>query len=165
MEDRGLVGKVLGERWRFLKFCAVGGSGLLVNIGCVWLGDRVIFAALSGWPRNAVVYLFAIVVSIFTNFLLNDAWTWRDRHGSGARAFASRLGKYYAVSAIAAALQYATSMGATAAIARAVEGSAHVDVSTAWKSAAVLAGVAVGTAINFAVNHFWTYARREGKGG
>ncbi len=163
-EERGLAGKVLGERWRFVKFCLVGGSGLFVNLGLVWLGDRVIFASLAGWPRNALVYLLGIVVSIFTNFLLNDAWTWRDRRGAGgAGAFAARLAKYYAVSAVAASLQYGTSLGSTALMALFLEGSIHADLATAWKSLAVLAGVAVGTAINFAVNHFWTYGKAGGK--
>jgi dolichol-phosphate mannosyltransferase len=154
---------VLAQRWRFVKFCLVGGSGVLVNLAVVWLANDVLFAALGVWWRTSLAYLAGIVVSIFTNFLLNDAWTWKDRRHGGAAAWLARMGKYYAVSAVAAVLQYVTSLGATALAAWLLTGSLRAEVAIWYKWLAVMAGVAVGTLVNFAVNHLWTY--RDPAGG
>jgi dolichol-phosphate mannosyltransferase len=156
-EPATLLDRILAQRWRFLKFCAVGGSGVLVNLGLVWVGNEILFASLPEWWRTSLSYLVGILVSILTNFLLNDFWTWRDRRGAGGAAFAGRLARYYAVSALAASLQYMTSLGATALVAVLVHGSAGAVVAVWWKWLAVLAGVAVGTLVNFVMNHVWTY--------
>jgi len=58
---------------RFIKFCAVGASGVLVNEGLLWLLTE--FAGLFYLVSSAI----AIEVSIITNFLLNESWTFRDR--------------------------------------------------------------------------------------
>ena len=78
-----MIASAKGERrvlslnyWeRFIKFNVVGISGVVVNEGLL-----VLVAALG------VYYVYAstvaIEVSIVTNFLLNDFWTFRDRrHG------------------------------------------------------------------------------------
>lgn len=163
-EPTSLLGRVLAQRWRFLKFCLVGGSGVIVNLGFVWLANEVLFAAMAEWWRTSLAYLVGIVVSIFTNFLLNDFWTWKDRRGKGGSAFLRRLVKYYAVSALAALLQYATSLGATALVAVLFYGSTGAVVAIWWKWLAVLCGVAVGTLVNFVVNHLWTYGKQKGPG-
>jgi putative flippase GtrA len=71
------MGKVFSlDRWlSFIKFNLVGLSGVLVNEGVLLL------LALDG-----VYYVYAsalaIEVSIISNFILNDFWTFRDRrHG------------------------------------------------------------------------------------
>ena len=61
---------------RFLKFAAVGASGIVVNQGLLWFFTEII----------GFYYLFSaaigIEISIITNFILNDKWTFRDRsHG------------------------------------------------------------------------------------
>jgi putative flippase GtrA len=141
-----------------VKFCLVGGSGVVVNLAVVWLGNEIVLTSLSEWWRTSASYLVAILVSILTNFLLNDGWTWKDRRGTGASQWFSRLSKYYAVSAIAAVLQYGTSLAFTALCAWLLTGSASGAVAIWYKWLAVIAGVAVGTLVNFAVNHFWTYS-------
>ncbi len=158
-ERTSLADRLLAQRWRFIKFCIVGGSGVIVNLALVWVGNDVLFETMGEWWRTSLSYLLGIIVSILTNFLLNDFWTWRDRRGSGASSFLGRLVKYYAVSAIAALLQYLTSLGVTALLALVLHGSASAVVAVWWKLLAVLAGVALGTAVNFVVNHFWTYGK------
>ena len=69
---------------RFIKFNLVGLSGVVVNEGLL------VLLALDG-----VYYVYAsavaIEVSIISNFLLNDFWTFRDRrHGR----MATRLLKF-----------------------------------------------------------------------
>ena len=151
---------MIAERWRFLKFCLVGGSGLAVNLAVVWLGNEVLFVPMAEWWRTSISYALAILVSIFTNFLLNDGWTWRDRRDEGVGAWFVRLGKYYAIAAVAAVLQYATSLAVTALAAWLVTGSATGVLSIWYKWVAVLAGVVVGTLVNFVMNHFWTYREK-----
>jgi len=163
-ERNSLADGLLAQRWRFLKFCIVGGSGVVVNLAFVWVGNDVLFATLGEWSRTSLSYLVGILVSILTNFLLNDFWTWRDRRGSGAASFLGRMSRYYAVSAIAAVLQYLTSLGVTALLALLLHGSASAVVAVWWKWLAVLAGVALGTLVNFIVNHYWTYGKQRGPG-
>ncbi len=57
----------------FIKFCAVGGSGVGVNLG--------IYALLTRWLNidPAVASPIAIEISLLTNFLLNERWTFVER--------------------------------------------------------------------------------------
>ena len=142
-----------------MKFCLVGGSGLLVNLAVVWVGNELLFPSLAEWWRTSLSYALGILVSIFTNFVLNDGWTWKDRRGKGPGQWFVRLGKYSAIAAVAAVLQYLTSLAVTAAAAWLVTGSASGVVSIWYKWLAVMAGVVVGTFVNFLVNHFWTYRK------
>ncbi|MFC1961561.1 GtrA family protein [Chloroflexota bacterium] len=58
---------------RFFKFCLVGGSGILVNMGFLWILTEFfgLFYVLSA--------AVSIEASILTNFILNDFWTFRYR--------------------------------------------------------------------------------------
>jgi len=134
------------DRVRFIRFCAVGASGVVVNLGVFTLFQVVLLANLV--PGDDTRFLLAnvsgVAVSIFTNFLLNDFWTWGDREKRGHAHFWSRLSKFYVVSSAAAAVQ----------------------VGVAWlvrsqfgmmDQLAVLIGIGVATVINFTANHFWTF--------
>ncbi len=69
---------------RFIKFNLVGLSGVVVNEGLL-----VILASAGVYYIYAST--FAIEVSIISNFILNDFWTFRDRrHGH----MAARLLKF-----------------------------------------------------------------------
>ena len=73
------------ERDRFFKFGLVGASGVFVNNGLLWL--LVEYSSLPFYLCS----IFAIEISILSNFALNDLWTWRDRREG---AFISRLFRY-----------------------------------------------------------------------
>ena len=62
-----------GEASRFLKFCLVGASGVVVNLGLLWILTEVagLFYLVSA--------AFSIEISILSNFALNELWTFRDR--------------------------------------------------------------------------------------
>jgi dolichol-phosphate mannosyltransferase len=60
-----------GELNRFLKFSAVGGSGVLVNMGVLIL----LTSASLGYLSSGI---FAVETAIVTNFLLNEFWTFSD---------------------------------------------------------------------------------------
>ena len=62
---------------RFWKFALVGASGVLVN-SLVLITLAEVFDA-----HKVIAWMFAVGLSILSNFLLNNAFTWRDvRHSS-----------------------------------------------------------------------------------
>jgi dolichol-phosphate mannosyltransferase len=77
-----------GEYKRLLKFIGVGLSGVVVNEGILAL-----VKTLFNW--NQYVRLIpGIEVSIITNFLLNDAFTFADRRMGKRSSFITRLLKF-----------------------------------------------------------------------
>ena len=126
------------ERKRFIKFGLVGSSGVFVNLLFVWL-------TLLISDDESIASAAGILVSVFTNFLLNDSWTWGDRSKKrGASTFALRALQYYVASGIAIAIQFGTTMVFV-----------HV-----WELSVFLGqvvGIVLGMFINFVVNNFWTF--------
>lgn len=73
------------EHTRFLKFSIVGASGIVVNMGFLYI--------LTEFFK--IFYLFssviAIELSIISNFILNDIWTFKDEKNGN---FFVRMGKF-----------------------------------------------------------------------
>ena len=137
------------DRLRFAKFCLVGGSGVLVNKAVLWLSMEHLLLGLAPGPRLSWSGLVAIAVAILTNFLMNDAWTWRDRTRSDARdPFPVRLGKYYLVASAAGLVQWSLLKLLTESF------GWHYLLSN-------LVGIGAGLVINFFVNHLWTFRKKE----
>lgn len=140
LHDRfgALVKKV--RRWlpprELLAFCAVGGSGVLVNTGLLLL-----LGHLAGL-RLELASPLAIETAILWNYTLNDRWTFRRRGSQGSAM--GRLLRFHLVSAVAALVNY---------------GLLLLLVRTAGMRAlaANLVGIAVGTAINYGANSLWTW--------
>jgi dolichol-phosphate mannosyltransferase len=89
-----------GEIKRFLKFIGVGLSGTVVNIGVLRL-----MTALTHWsPR--VQLIPGIEVSIITNFVLNDYFTFADRRKGRARSFFGRMVKYNLIALAGAVINW-----------------------------------------------------------
>ena len=135
------------EQRRFIKFCIVGASGVPVNLLCTWVGYHALFSDINESWRKGAAFLFGIVISIFTNFLLNDLWTWGDRDKT-QRGFFGRLLRFYLVSSVAAALQFGVAMAL----------SVWLKVGYLL---AQLAGIALATMINFVVNNLWTFGASD----
>jgi putative flippase GtrA len=70
---------------RLVRFGIVGGSGVLVNMGCY-----AIFHDLLGLFYQ-IARVLAIEVSIASNFALNERWTFRDRARGGWGTYLKRL--------------------------------------------------------------------------
>ncbi|RMH69520.1 MAG: GtrA family protein [Gemmatimonadetes bacterium] len=124
---------------RFLKFSIVGASGVGVNMGMFWLLH--IPLGLYDLVANPI----AIEVSIITNFLLNDCWTWRDRRDTGKYSFWGRLVRYNFITSFVAA---STDMLVLWSLTR------H------WGMNPFVAkgiGIGLGMMLNFTANHFWTF--------
>ena len=81
-----------GELLRFFKFIFVGLTGVGVNLGLLWLLAEK--GKVVDWLSSGV----AIEVSIIWNFILNNAFTFRDRNAPGIGPFIKRLLKFNAVS-------------------------------------------------------------------
>jgi dolichol-phosphate mannosyltransferase len=127
-----------GELSRFLKYCLVGTSGVLVNMGLLWLLTEVggLFYLLSS--------AIAIETSIITNFTLNDYFTFPDRRSRGKTQLFTRLGKFNLVSL----------------------GGLGVNMAVLWTLTSVfgvyyllsnLCGIAAATLWNYLVNFWWTW--------
>ena len=146
---------------RFLKFCAVGASGVVVNLAALALfGDGL------GIHANIAAAL-AIELSIISNFLLNDGWTFSERN-EGPRWL--RMGRFHAVSLVGAAIQWTVFVTLNATVAAWI---LHLPGET-WSVVtrppdvgfymylSQLSGVVIATAWNFGANNFWTWRTPEG---
>lgn len=74
------LARASGEAGQFLKFCVVGLTGVLVNMGLLWALTKFI-----GFDYR-VSAIFAIETSILSNFTLNEIWTFRKRSRAGSLA-------------------------------------------------------------------------------
>jgi len=68
-------------RQRFLKFGLVGGSGVLINLAFLSLGQEFLFTAIEPPSMRLNVSLaLAIFCATVNNFTWNRLWTWEDRN-------------------------------------------------------------------------------------
>jgi dolichol-phosphate mannosyltransferase len=120
----------------FIKFCLVGASGVLVNLG--------IFTALLRLGVNKFVASpIAIQCSIVTNFFANNYWTFRWRNLVGA--LHARGLRFNVVSILSLAISYLTFIVLTHAFPR-VAPQVHQ-----------LIGIVPATLVNYFLNSYWTF--------
>ena len=128
----------------FIRFCLVGGSGVIVNLGCFYGFQKAGFFPL--WASA-----LAIEISILSNFILNDQWTFKDHHHN---PWIHRLTKFHGVSFIGALLQWGifwfTSQWYLTWVNK-IEGGLYV---------CQLIGIALGTIWNFLANLMWTWKQK-----
>jgi dolichol-phosphate mannosyltransferase len=127
-----------GELLRFLKFCLVGGSGVLVNMGLLWL-----LTEFAGFPY-LVSAAVSIESSIISNFVLNNYFTFGDRRLAGARIFLERLLKFNVVSLFGLGINLGVLYLFT-------------DVFGLYYLLSNLCGIAVAMLWNYLVNTLWTW--------
>ncbi len=131
-----------GDLWRLIKFCLVGGSGVLVNLGVYWLLTR--FGGLGKGYLDLISSAIAMELSIISNFTLNDFFTFPDKRGKGIINFLTRLYKFNIISLIAVGIQLGSLwlfhhvVGIHDVIAQAI-------------------GIVIGTIWNYAANSLWTW--------
>lgn len=123
---------------RIAKFAVVGASGVVVNVGLLWLFTEVtgLFYVLSA--------VISIEASVITNFLLNDYWTFSDRR-SGSGMLGRGL-KFNAVSAAAMAVNIAVLFSFT-------------EYLRIYYIISELIGILAGFLFNFVLNLRWTYKK------
>ena len=127
-----------GELLRFVKFCLVGLSGVLVNVGLLWLLTE--FAGLFYLVSAAI----SIETSIISNFALNDYFTFSDRRLPGVKSFLGRLLKFNLVSLAGLAIN----MGVLGLL---------TQIFGIYYLLSNLCGIAVAILWNYLVNTWWTW--------
>jgi dolichol-phosphate mannosyltransferase len=118
----------------------VGASGVIINMGLLWILKSFIGLDV------AVSSPIAIEMSILSNFVLNDIWTWGDRH---SRSFLGRLWRYNLSIA-------GTAFGINYPVLLILDRFFNVNYLIAN-----LSGIILGSIVNFVINHFWTYRKKS----
>lgn len=123
-----------------IKFGIVGGSGVLVNMGLLYVLTRYFSVRLE------IASVIAIETSILSNFFLNNLWTFskRDTHVP----FWVRLFRYHLVTGLAGVVNYLVLLLLVKTL------GLHDMLSN-------LIGIAVGTIINYSLNSLWTWRERS----
>ncbi|NIN62462.1 MAG: hypothetical protein GTN46_05005 [Gammaproteobacteria bacterium] len=124
---------------RFIKFGAVGGSGIFVNMGFLWFFTEIVglYYLISS--------VLAIALAMISNFIWNDLWTWWDCGEPGIKPYLIRMAKFILVSSVAA---YIGNLGVLWILTHFF----HI-----YYLISNLIGIAVGTVLNYSVNNFWTF--------
>lgn len=144
-----LLDKLLSPR--LIQFGIVGLSGVFVNLGMLWL-----FADHFGL-HDLIASAIAIEISIISNFLLNNAWTFRDRNAAARTGFLARMGRFNLVSLVGLAIQLTTYY----AVSRALVASLELADIGLLKYPSQLAGIALAMGWNFLSNFYWTWAQKS----
>src|ERR671932_181989 len=118
---------------RFWKFALVGVSGVVVNMLTL-----VILAEYFD-VHKVIAWMFAVGVSILSNFLLNSAFTWRDIRHSSRIHFLLRGALAYPVAIIA--------LGANFAVYYPI--IKYISADFPYYATAALLGIVAGTSANF----------------
>ena len=126
---------------RVLKFGIVGASGVVVNMGGLY-----VFKEFAGIPYF-IASLIAIELSILSNFTINLLWTWSDRSGHGSTW--TKL------------LRYHVGAGATAFLGNYLILIALTELFGMHYMVSNLIGIAVGTLANYIINDLWTFRKHS----
>jgi len=120
----------------FVKFAVVGSSGVLVNMG--------LFFVLTRWITLKIEWAspVAIEISILSNFLLNNIWTFRKR--DTIVSFYHRMLRYHLITGLAGIVNYLVLL-------LLVKYAGMADLL------ANLFGIVVGMFINYFLNSRWTW--------
>ena len=125
----------------FIKYSVVGFSGVLVNLGLYTILTR--YFSFS----EVIAPLISIELSLLSNFLLNNFWTFRKREIS--RSIYKRFLQFHIVSGGGACLNYFTFLFAFAFL------GLHDILSN-------LIGIAVAAILNYLINSNWTWRKEHG---
>jgi putative flippase GtrA len=128
---------------RFMKFGTVGASGVLVNLGVLYLCREFLFIAIqSPGMRLNLSLAVAIFFATVNNFFWNRAWTWSDRKQHPDKHLLLHFGQYALACWVGIVLQVLLTNLLVIYL--------HYLVANAL--AIVFASV-----FNFLVNNFWTF--------
>ena len=120
----------------FVKYCIVGVSGLLVNLGLYIILTRLFHI------QPALSSPIAIEASIVSNFFLNHLWTFKNRRN--AQGLIKKLSNFHIVAGIAGFSNYSIFLFL-------------INYFDLYDILANLTGIAFGTLINYFCNSLWTW--------
>jgi dolichol-phosphate mannosyltransferase len=124
---------------RMLRFGIVGASGVVVNQGLLMLLHGVVDLPLL------VSSVLAIETSILSNFTLNSRWTWKIDLGGSLRGWLRKAVKYHAATV------------ASAAVGNIVVLMSLVHLFGVDYRLGNLAGIGVGSGLNYLAGEFWVF--------
>jgi len=124
----------------FIKFAIVGGSGVFVNMGLLYILTRFFSIRLE------IASPIAIEVSILSNFTLNNLWTFKKRNTHVT--FWTRLFRYHLVTGLAGIVNYLVLLLLVNSF------GLHDMLSN-------LIGILIGTIITYSLNSLWTWNVRS----
>ena len=124
----------------FIKFLAVGFSGVFVNLGLYILLTRKLGVAIE------LASPIAIECSIISNFLLNHYWTFTGR--TTQTSFFNKILSFHAVAGIAGLVNYAAFL-------------TLLYVLNVFDILANAIGIGVGALFNYFLNSYWTWRHIE----
>ena len=127
---------------RFIKFGIVGTSGIAVNTSVLW-----VLKGLLGVPL-AIAPIFAIGTAVFSNFILNNYWTWNENKNIRKHNFFHRLWRYYLSASLGALINYVALLALTN----------YLDIHYLIAN---LAGIFLGMVSNFLLGEFWVFKSEE----
>ena len=121
---------------------------MLVNMGGTWFAYNYLLEGQDLQAKDFAV-AFGILISIFTNFLLNDTWTWGDRKKGALLSWFHRLTKYYLVAGLGGAIQW----GVFRLLLPVFGGTNYL-----WAN---LFGIGAATVSNYVLMHIWSFRSKE----
>ena len=123
---------------RWLKFNAVGGAGLVVQLGVLWLLERV------AGVQYLVATVLAVEAAVLHNFVWHQLWTWRGRP---KQSVWRRLARFHVAN------------GAVSLVANFVLTALFVGVLHMRLIPANLLSVGIAGLLNFALAEVWVFGR------
>lgn len=133
-----------GKIKRFIKFCIVGASGFCVNLGLL-----AIFVEVVGMHK-VWAQIPSYQISILTNFMFNEFWTFSDRRTPGLKSFLIRAVKFNLVSQVG--------WGINISVYYVV-----LNVAGIYYIVSQIIAIAVATMWNFFSNLIWTWRQKQGE--
>src|ERR671911_535053 len=133
---------------RFWKFALVGVSGVLVNL----LTLITLVEYLDAGPT--VAWIVAVGVSILSNFLLNNAFTWRDVRHSSRIHFLLRGALAYPVAIVALGANFAVYYPLIQ----------YLGADFPYYAIAAFLGIVAGTCSNFILSSRFVFRPSKSKG-
>src|SRR5215211_4318851 len=126
---------------RFWKFALVGASGVLVNM-------LTLITLVEYFDANpTVAWMLAVGLSILSNFLLNNAFTWRDLRHSSRIHFFLRGALAYPVAIVALGANFAVYYPLIK----------YVSADFPYYAIAAFIGIIAGTGTNFILSSRWVF--------
>src|SRR5215210_1015077 len=133
---------------RFWKFALVGTSGVLVNL-------LTLITLVEYFNANpAVAWIVAVGLSILSNFLLNNAFTWRDVRHSSRIHFLLRGALAYPVAIVALGANFAVYYPLIQ----------YLGVDFPYYAIAAFLGIVAGTSSNFILSSRFIFRPPTSKG-
>lgn len=133
-----------GKIKRFIKFCIVGASGFCVNLGLL-----AIFVEVLGMHK-VWAQIPSYQISILTNFMFNEFWTFSDRRTPGLKSFLIRAVKFNLVSQVGWGINISVYYVA-------------LNAAGIYYIVSQIIAIAVATMWNFFSNLIWTWRQKQGE--